>query len=117
MRQWQALYGVGMADLVQFGAITATVVCPLGPRVRFFQGREDSAIPAPDGLLPQPFESAQKLTERFLNMTIQPAGLVALVGAHTTSQQRFVDPRRAGDPQDSTPGVSLCFFCSAACGV
>lgn len=30
---------------------------------------------------------------------------MALVGAHTSSQQFDVDPARAGDPQDSTPGV------------
>lgn len=110
MRAWKAAYpSVSTADLVQFGAIAATAVCPLGPRVRFFAGRRDSSIPAPDGLLPQPYESAEKLTARFRNMTIAPAGMVALVGAHTTSQQRFVDVRRAGDPQDSTPGVSaLC---------
>lgn len=41
----------------------------------------------------------------FEDKTIKPHGLVALIGAHTTSQQRFFDPSRAGDPQDSTPGT------------
>lgn len=108
MQTWYGTYhgyGVSMADLIQMGAITATVVCPLGPRVRFFAGRNDSAVAAPDGLLPSPSESADVLISRFHNMTIEPNGLTALVGAHTTSQQQFVDPSRAGDPQDSTPGV------------
>ncbi|ORY67207.1 heme peroxidase [Pseudomassariella vexata] len=35
----------------------------------------------------------------------RPHGLVALVVAHTTSQQNLADTSRAGDPQDSTPGV------------
>src|ERR1700744_1025560 len=37
--------------------------------------------------------------------TIRPNGLVALVGAHTTSQQRFFDPAKALYPQDLTPGT------------
>ncbi|KAL1864614.1 hypothetical protein Daus18300_007631 [Diaporthe australafricana] len=108
MRAWfdeYGAYGVGMADLIQMASTTATVVCPLGPRVRSFVGRRDSAVPAPDDLLPSPFASADDLISLFRNMTIEPHGLTALLGAHTTSQQRFVDTERAGDPQDSTPGV------------
>lgn len=41
-------YGIGMADLIQMAANVATVVCPLGPRVRTFVGRKDSSVPAPD---------------------------------------------------------------------
>jgi len=98
-------YGVSMADLIQFGATVATVVCPLGPRIRSYVGRRDSADAAPGGLLPPVTGSADFLIELFQNKTIRPHGLTALIGAHTTSQQRFVDPSRARDPQDSTPGV------------
>lgn len=98
-------YGVAMADLIQWGANVATVVCPLGPRIRSYVGRKDSTVPAPRGLIPPVTGSADFLIELFENKTIKPHGLTALIGAHTTSQQRFVDPSRAGDPQDSTPGV------------
>jgi manganese peroxidase len=98
-------YGVSMADLIQMAANVGTVVCPLGPRVRSFVGRVDNSAPAPTGLLPSPFDSVDDLLDLFADKTIDAAGLVALVGAHTTSQQRFVDPSRAGDPQDRTPGV------------
>ncbi|KAL8404435.1 hypothetical protein RB594_009329 [Gaeumannomyces avenae] len=107
-RKWHDAYkkyGVGMADLVQWGATVATVVCPLGPRIRSYVGRKDSSVPAPHDLLPPVTGSADFLIELFENKTIKPHGLTALIGAHTTSQQRFVDPSRAGDPQDSTPGV------------
>lgn len=97
-------FGVTVADMIQMGANVATVVCPLGPRVKTYVGRRDSSKPAPDGLLPKVTSSADVLIGLFQNKTIQPNGLTALVGAHTTSQQRFVDPARAGDPQDSTPG-------------
>ncbi|WYZ35995.1 hypothetical protein EsH8_X_000642 [Colletotrichum jinshuiense] len=98
-------YGIGMADLIQFSANVATVVCPLGPRIRTYVGRKDSSVPAPNDLLPPVTGSADFLIELFENKTIKPHGLTALIGAHTTSQQRFVDPSRSGDPQDSSPGV------------
>ncbi|TQN66069.1 Ligninase LG5 [Colletotrichum shisoi] len=98
-------FGIGMADLIQFSANVATVACPLGPRVRTFVGRKDSSAPCPDNLLPPVTGSADFLIQLFENKTIKAHGLTALIGAHTTSQQRFVDPSRAGDPQDSSPGV------------
>lgn len=98
-------YGVGMADLIQMGATVATVVCPLGPRIRSFVGRKDSSTPSVMGLLPDVNSDADTLISLFQNKTIMPHGLAALVGSHTVSQQRFVDPARALDPQDSTPGV------------
>ncbi|KEY69058.1 hypothetical protein S7711_03356 [Stachybotrys chartarum IBT 7711] len=96
---------VTMADLLQFGSSVATVVCPLGPRIRTWVGRPDSTRPAPENLLPSPFGDAVSLMEMFQNKTISPRGLVALLGSHTTSQQHFVNTTRPGDPQDSTPGV------------
>ncbi|PVH83780.1 class II peroxidase [Cadophora sp. DSE1049] len=108
MQKWYDEYskfGVGMADLIQMGANVATVVCPLGPRIRTFVGRKDSNKPALNGLLPDVHGEAEELINLFENKTIRAHGLVALLGAHTTSQQNFVDPKRAKDPQDSTPGI------------
>jgi hypothetical protein len=90
---------------VQLGATVATVTCPLGPRIRTFVGRPDDARVPPDGLLPDVRDSADAMIKLFADKTIKPHGLAALVGAHTTSQQRFFDTQRALDPQDSTPGV------------
>ncbi|KAK6834768.1 Ligninase LG5 [Apiospora arundinis] len=78
-------YPVSLADIIQMGATVATVVCPLGPRIKSY--------------------SADDLIALFRDKTIGPHSLTALVGAHTTSQQFFVNTTRAGDPQDSTPGV------------
>jgi len=94
-----------MADLIQVGAITATVVCPLGPRIKTFVGRKDSTKQPPHGLLPSPFQEAPELIELFAAKTFTPSDLVALVGAHTVSQQFFVDKSKAGAPQDTTDGV------------
>jgi hypothetical protein len=94
-----------IADLIQWGANVATVVCPLGPRIRSFVGRKDNAKVGATGLLPDVNDSADKLIKLFQAKTIDAHDLVALVGAHTTSQQHFVNTARDGDPQDSTPGV------------
>lgn len=80
-------------------------MCPLGPRIRSFVGRKDNAKAGPTGLLPDVNDSADKLIKLFQAKTIDAHDLVALVGAHTTSQQHFVNTARDGDPQDSTPGV------------
>lgn len=98
-------YGVSMADIIQFGANVATVVCPLGPRIRTFVGRKDNSKAGPTGLMPDVNDSADKLINLFKDKTVDALDLVALVGAHTTSQQHFVNTARDGDPQDSTPGV------------
>ncbi|TLS27629.1 hypothetical protein PpBr36_04335 [Pyricularia pennisetigena] len=107
MQEWYDYYneyGVGMADLIQFGATVAAVSCPQGPRIRSFIGRIDSRVPAPEGLLPPVEGSAEFNIELFANKTIMPNGLAALLGAHTSSNQRFVSAEREGDAQDSSPG-------------
>jgi hypothetical protein len=101
---------VTYADMIQVGASVATVVCPLGPRMRTYVGRPDNSQANLDGLLPSVTDPAADLIELFRDKTIGPRGLVALVGSHTTSQQRFVNESRALDPQDSTPGVWDALF-------
>jgi hypothetical protein len=108
MKGWYTKYkgnGISMADLVQMGATVATVTSPMGPRIKSYVGRKDSSVACTDGLLQGVNSDAKTLIKLFEDKTIRPHGLTALIGAHTTSQQRFVDPSRAGDPQDSSPGV------------
>ncbi|KAG0648797.1 Versatile liquid phase peroxidase 2 [Hyphodiscus hymeniophilus] len=59
----------------------------------------------PTGLLPNTNSPAEQLIELFGNKTINFKDLIALIGAHTTAQQFFVDTTKAGQPLDSTPGV------------
>ncbi|QPC77031.1 hypothetical protein HYE68_007783 [Fusarium pseudograminearum] len=96
---------VTMADLIQMGSNIAAVTCPLGPRVRSFVGRKDSTKANLGGLLPKVTSDALTLINLFKDKTIGPDDLVALIGAHTTSQQHHTNIDRDGDPQDSTPGV------------
>lgn len=107
-----APYGITMADLIQFASNVACVVCPLGPRTRTFVGRTDNSSASPAGLLPSAASDAATLVDLFRNKTIGPHGLVALVGAHTTSVQFHTEVERAGASQDSTPGVWDVLFYS-----
>ncbi|RYP08208.1 hypothetical protein DL764_002023 [Monosporascus ibericus] len=98
-------YGASMADLIQTAALAAVVSCPGGPRIRHFVGRKDDSRAGPTGKLPTPFQDAQSLIDLFTAKTFTASDLIALVGSHTASKQRFVDPARAETPQDSSPNV------------
>lgn len=100
-----AAWGVGAADLAQYMHNVATVVCPLGPRVLTFVGRKNSILSDPKGLLPDTNSPADQLIDLFAAKTINFKDLIALIGAHTTAKQRFVDTSKAGQSLDSTPGV------------
>ncbi|KAK4168403.1 versatile peroxidase VPL1 [Cladorrhinum sp. PSN259] len=98
-------HGGKMADMVQVAATVATVACPLGPRIRLFVGRNSSSTASPAGRLPDVNDSAQAILDLMSDKTFGTTDVVALVGAHTVSRQRFVDPARIGEGQDTTPGV------------
>jgi len=96
---------VGMADLIQFASVVALETCPLGPKMPFYAGRPDSTTPSQPGQLPSVHGSGDGLLAMFQAKGFSAADLAALIGAHTASQQFFVDQRRAGASQDSTPEV------------
>jgi hypothetical protein len=68
-------------------------------------GRRNSLFSNPKGLIPNTRSSADDLIQLFADKTINFKDLIALIGAHTTAKQRFVDPSKAGQSLDSTPGV------------
>lgn len=98
----QKKYKVGYADLVQYAHNHATVSCPKGPRIRTFVGRKDATQAAPPGLLPDVRDSADNLIALFQRKGFSAHDLAALVGAHATAKQRFVDTTQAGKPLDTT---------------
>lgn len=98
-------YKVGYADLIQYAHNHATVTCPKGPRIRTFVGRKDATKAAPPGLLPDTHDSADNLIRLFADKGFDAHDLAALVGAHATAKQRFVDTSKAEFPLDTTPGV------------
>ncbi|PVI07041.1 class II peroxidase [Periconia macrospinosa] len=105
LRSVQAKYKVGYADLAQYAHNHATITCPKGPRVRTFIGRKDATQANPTGKLPDVNDSADNLIALFQRKGFSAHDLAALVGAHATAKQRFVDTSAAGMPLDTTPGV------------
>jgi hypothetical protein len=107
LRDVRSKYNVGYADLVQYAHNHATISCPKGPRVRTFVGRKDATQAAPTGLLPDVHDSADNLIALFERKGFSAHDLAALVGAHATARQRFVDTTLAAvnKPLDTTIGV------------
>lgn len=107
LRGVQSKYKVGYADLAQYAHNHASISCPKGPRVRTFIGRKDATKAAPPGLLPDVHDSADKIIALFQNKGISAHDLAALLGAHATARQRFVDTRpvAVNKPLDTTIGV------------
>ncbi|KAH6637701.1 ligninase LG6 precursor [Boeremia exigua] len=99
----QKKYNVGYADLVQYAHNHATISCPKGPRIRTFVGRKDATQAAPKFLLPDVNDSADNLIALFQAKGFSAHDLAALVGAHATAKQRFVDTTQAEKPLDTTP--------------
>ncbi|KAG7128382.1 Versatile peroxidase VPL1 like protein [Verticillium longisporum] len=95
--------GISMADLIQFGASVAVHTCPGGPRYRVFMGRKDTNDANPSGLVPTPFDTADDILKKFREKSFLPRSVIALLGAHTVSQQFVVNTTLAGEGQDTTP--------------
>lgn len=71
----------------------------------FYAGRPDSSIPSTPGLLPPVTGTGDHLFGMFADKGFTATDLAALIGAHTTSRQFFVDPDKQGAAQDATPGT------------
>lgn len=56
-------------------------------------------------MLPNVFSDVDTLLARFFDMSFTIRDTMALIGAHTTAKQRFVDPSQAGKSIDSTPEI------------
>ncbi|KIP06702.1 fungal class II heme-containing peroxidase [Phlebiopsis gigantea 11061_1 CR5-6] len=92
-------------DFIAFAGAVATSNCPGAPQMPFFAGRPLPTLPAPDGLVPEPFHSVDQILAR-----VNDAGgfdaqeAVWLLSAHTVAAANQVDPTKQGLPFDSTPG-------------
>jgi hypothetical protein len=63
------------------------------------------------GLLPNPEDPVPKLLARFADMNFTARDLVALIGAHSSGKQRFVDTAKANFSFDSTVDIWDVRFC------
>ncbi|KAJ7915850.1 heme peroxidase [Mycena leptocephala] len=98
-------FGVTPGDLLHLAGVLGVLACPGGPRIDTFVGRPMPKNVAPNGLLPSPDDPVPTLIARFTDMGFTIRDLMALVGAHSTGKQRFVDPTVANSTFDSTVDV------------
>jgi len=98
-------YGVSSGDVLHVAGILAVIICPGGPPIETWIGRREARNKAPNGLLPDVNDSVPKMLARFRDMGLDTRDTMALIGAHTTATQQFVDPSQAGKSQDSTPDI------------
>ncbi|KAI0812394.1 heme peroxidase [Irpex lacteus] len=93
---------VSFGDFVQFAGAVGASNCLGGPRLQFLAGRPNNSQPSPDGLVPEPTDSADKIFARMQDAGFSPVELVHLLAAHTVAAQYEVDTDVAGSPFDST---------------
>ncbi|KAJ6471628.1 heme peroxidase [Mycena vitilis] len=101
----QTIVGLLQPLPAQFGVAPGDIVhlaCPGGPVIPAFVGRPAPRNIAPDGLLPNPESPVADLVARFADMGLTVREMMALIGAHTTGKQRFVDTSVANNTFDTT---------------
>ncbi|KAF8576337.1 class II peroxidase [Ramaria rubella] len=95
---------VTAGDLIQFAAAVGISNCPGAPRLEFLTGRPNATAPAPDGLIPEPQDSVDKILARFIDGgNFSPSEVVALLSSHSIARADHVDPNIHAVPFDSTP--------------
>jgi hypothetical protein len=127
---------VSFGDFIQFAGAVGITNCPGAPSLEFLAGRFNFSIAAPDGLLPEPADSVDKIIARFADAGFSANEIVDLLVSHTVAAQDDVDPTIhvsawkimfwagrthcdcfQGSPLDSTPGqfdsqffIEVCSF-------
>ncbi|KAF7366184.1 Peroxidase [Mycena venus] len=100
-----AQFGVSAGDIVHVAGVLAVLACPGGPQIPAFVGRREALNIAPMGLLPSPEDPVATLVARFADMGISSRSMIALIGAHTTGKQRFVNTTLANSSFDTTVDI------------
>ncbi|KAJ7775808.1 putative peroxidase [Mycena olivaceomarginata] len=108
-------HGVSYGDIIQFAAAVSVRNCPGGPRISFMAGRPNATKAAVDGLVPEPFDSANTILARIQDAGLTPEELVNLLASHSIAVQEHVDPYQHTQmshfrqfqipPFDLTPGI------------
>ncbi|KAF7342476.1 Peroxidase [Mycena venus] len=79
---------VSFGDFIQFAGAVGITNCPGAPSLEFLAGRFNFSFAAPDGLVPEPADSVDKIIARFADAGFSANEIVDLLGS----------------PFDSTPG-------------
>ncbi|EJD00160.1 fungal versatile peroxidase from pleurotus Eryngii [Fomitiporia mediterranea MF3/22] len=98
-------HNVTPGDFIQFAGAVGVSNCPGAPRIQFFAGRPAPTAASPDQLIPEPFDSVDKILARFADAGFSTNEVVALLASHSIAAADHVDETIPGSPFDSTPGV------------
>ncbi|KAJ7577385.1 manganase peroxidase [Mycena floridula] len=105
MKPFIAAHNVTPGDFIQFAGAVGVSNCPGAPQLSFLMGRPPPKTASPDLLVPEPFDSVDKILARMDDAGLTSAELVALLSSHTIAAADHVDPSIPGTPFDSTPGL------------
>jgi len=100
-----ANHNISVADFIQFTAAVSLSQCPGILRPTFMFGRVDATAPAPEGTVPEPFQTVEAILARMADAGFSPAEVVALLASHSIAGADDIDPTIQGVPFDSTPSV------------
>jgi hypothetical protein len=98
-------HNISVADFIQFSAAVSLTQCPGILRPTFMFGRVDAKSPAPEGTVPEPFQTVDAILARMADAGFTPAEVVALLASHSIAGADDIDPTIQGVPFDSTPSV------------
>ncbi|KAJ6532873.1 heme peroxidase [Mycena vulgaris] len=104
-RPFALKHNVSFGDFIQFAGAVGVSNCPGAPQLEFLAGRSNDSQASPPDLVPEPFDSADKIIARFADAGFSANEIVDLLASHTVAAQDHVDPLIPGTPFDSTPGV------------
>ncbi|KAJ3528950.1 hypothetical protein NM688_g7924 [Phlebia brevispora] len=102
-KTYVAKHNISPGDFVQFAGAVGVSNCPGAPRLQFLLGRPPPILPAPDGLVPEPFDNVTSILNRFADAGFSSEEVIALLASHSVASSNDIDPTIAGAPFDSTP--------------
>ena len=76
---------------MQFAGAVGASNCIGGPRIQFLAGRSNISQPSPDGLVPEPTDSADSIFARLEDIGFSPIEVADLLAAHSVAAQYEVD--------------------------
>ena len=68
-------------DFIQFAGAVGLSNCPGAPRLEYLMGRPPATAPAPDGLVPEPFDAVTKILSRFSDAGFSSEEVVDLLSS------------------------------------
>ena len=80
---------------IQFAGAVGVSNCRGGPRLQFLAGRSNHSQVSPDGLIPLPEDSVDKILARMADAGFSPSEVVDLLSSHSVAAQDHVDPVRS----------------------